>query len=235
MKKLIIIFLFFFVSVAYGEDKTIWLEPGVSAGPVRLGDDRKNVLKELGLPDDITNAYGGYVDTAGRPKGFPLMYDISYDNGLFIEMNPHDDMRRIEENFRKGIKQNEKKELEATVLRVTSYSPHSKTRGNIGIGSTLPEVLNVFGDNQMKTIRREPLKTVVCSIALIFKYPENKRSSLKEENYNGYMLSVDYFQEGIDFIFKLDDGMPKVFAITVSEKKECKIKFDMERNYVDIY
>ena len=228
MKKLIIIFLFFFVSVAYGEDKTIWLEPGVSAGPVRFGYNMENVLKELGLPDDITNAYGGYVDA----EGFPLMYDLSYDNGLFIKMHIVDDMRRVTENFKKGIK-NEKKELEATVLRITSYSPYSKTRGNIGIGSTLPEVLNVFGDNQMKNIRQKPLKMVVCSTALIFKYPENKISSLKEENYNGYMLSVDYFQEGIYFIFKLDGGMPKVFAITVSRKEECKVKYDLEENIAD--
>lgn len=120
-------------------------------------------------------------------------------------------------------------------MRVTSYSPYSKTRGNIGIGATLPEVLNVFGDNQIKTIRREPLKAVICSTADIFKYPENKISSLKEENYNGYMLSVDYFQEGIYFVFKLDDGMPKVFAITVSEKDECKVKYDMETGYFDKY
>ena len=175
------------------------------------------------MPDDIKGA-------------FPTMYDVSYNNfGFFIEMSPHDDMRRVMENLRKGIK-NEKKELEATVLRVTSYSPYSKTRGNIGIGSTLPEVLNVFGDTQMKIIRQEPLKAVACSTALIFKYPENQISSLKDENYNGYMLKVDYFQEGIGFIFKLDNGgMPKVFAITVSGKNECKVKIDMEKEYIDTY
>lgn len=95
MKKLIIIFLLLFVSVAYGEDKTIWLEPGVSAGPVRIGDNEESVLKKLGGPDDI--------------KGVPLMYSFSYDN-FFIEMNSSNDVMRRMVNIRKGVK-NEKKEL----------------------------------------------------------------------------------------------------------------------------
>lgn len=219
MRTLILLFLFLFVPIAYGEDNIIWLEPGVGAGPVRIGDSRESVVEKLGLPV--------------KYEGLKIMYNMSYEDFL-IEMNASDDLMRRMVNVQKGI-ENEKKEPEAALLRITSYSPNSKTRGNIGIGSTLPEVLNVFGDTHLKIVRQEPLKAIVCSTADVFKYPENTIASLRKEDYNGYMLEVDYFQEGIQFIFKLDDSLPKVFAITISAKDECRVKADMEAGYIDAH
>ncbi len=213
MKKLGIVLFLLIASVAYGEEKTIWLEPGVSAGAIRIKANSQDILKELGKPYTV--------------KGNNIIHDIYYDY-FFIEMSAVDDIKRRAANAQRGLK-NETNELDARVLRITSYSQYSKTRGNIGIGSTLPAVLNIFGDTQSKIIRHEPLKVISCSGAHIFKYPENRITSLKEDHaYNGYMFEVDYFQEGISFVFKLNEGMPKVFAITISEKKECQTEVEME-------
>src|SRR3972149_12058006 len=193
MKKLsIYIFLYFLIaSVAYGEEKAIWIEPGVSVGTIRIKDSPQNILKELGKPYDV--------------KGVNIMHDIYYSNFL-IQMSAADDLKRRAGNIQRGIK-NEANELEARVLRITSYSQYSKTRGNIGIGSTMPDVLNVFGDTTSRIVRHEPLKVISCSSAHIFRYPENRITTVKEDhNYAGFMLELDFFQEGISFVFKLDEG-----------------------------
>ena len=126
----------------------------------------------------------------------------------------------------KGKESDGLKNLETAVVNdIYSFSPFAKTRGGIKIGSSLKEVLDVFGEASpnYNYSGNEPTASF-CSIIFIYKYPENNPIRFMIDNFSGYVLRIDYLSEGISFYFKIDGKSthPKVIAICVKSKSECR-------------
>jgi len=217
MKKvvvsLIIVFGFAINGLAedYKKEPAIWIEPGISIGAIRLGYKTLDVMSKMGIPQDI-NDYE-YVNFFKYPS-------------MDIRLSIAPSMIRAAKKKIQGKKS--KEEIEFEVNQITTYSPFAKTRGKLSVGSSFKEVLDVFGDTFM-TISSEPIKTIECANILSFKFPENNRFELRKGIFTGYVLTLNYFNEGIQFHFRIDgdNSNLRVFAISIWEKRECEVKLEL--------
>lgn len=199
---------FTFTFPVLAQDQSLWLEPGVGIGKLKLGDSIKDVIAKLGPPADI--------------RGNKILCHLEYPSILIETTGTNSLLRAL-----KSGKKISPDEIESTVNFITIYGLSSKTRGNLSIGSTLKNVVEVFGDTQMRTISQEPLKIVKCASVDVYKFPENRPSMLREEAFSGHVLTIHYDNEGINFHFKVDDKSTlRVFAITIANKKECMALYD---------
>ncbi len=204
---LISIVFFYYCQFIFAQDDSLWIEPGVGIGKLRLGDSYKGVISKLGFPEN--------------KKGTPGLGWLEYSK-LYIEVSRVESIERALYKLQQTGEKISPEEIESTVQFITVYDSLTKTRGNLSIGSTLKEVIQVFGDTQVHQVSQTPLKIVKCADVNVFKIPENRPSMLKEDGFSGYVLTVSYNNEGIDFHFRIENNSLKVFAITVSKKQECK-------------
>ena len=208
---LLVIFIFYaFTFPVLAQDQALWIEPGVGIGKLKLGDRIKDVISKLGPPRNI--------------RGNQMIGWMEYSS-IFIEISGTNSLSRA----LKSGKKISPEEIESIVNFITIYGLSAKTRGNLSIGSTLKEVIEVFGDTQVRTVSQEPLKIVKCASVDVYKFPENRPSTLREDSFSGYVLTTHYDSEGIEFHFKIENNsILKVFAITISNKEECKVLYDLK-------
>ena len=80
MKRLIcmplILVIVLFASVAFPENGSLWIEPGVGIGKVKLGDTRDAVVLALGVPSDTF--FDQVAEKAMRDMGLVLGVDLIY-------------------------------------------------------------------------------------------------------------------------------------------------------------
>lgn len=207
-KILLIIFvLFIYSSTVFGQDKSLWIEPGVGIGNIRLGDDIETVLSKMGEPQGTSG---------GKVMGF-LDYPFTY-----IHMSKAESLIRA---MKLGNK-SDVSEVKWEATFITTYSPFAKTRGNISIGASVPDVVKVFGDTHLRMVSKKPGEEirVECAEANIYKVPENRLVILRPDDFSGHILELFYRNEGIRFFFRLGENIPKVYAISVQQRLECKKK-----------
>lgn len=202
---LILLFLLVSAGILYANDD-VWIEPGVGIGVMRIGDNMDAVIEKLGRPQKTSG--NNFWESLDYPD-----WHIEVSNTISL-------IRTLE----KGHKPSGKEPV--TVEEITTYSSKAKTRGNITIGSTLKDVLTVFGDTMSKSVSTS--KYVTCAEMLAAKLPESPPSGVREDDFNGYIFFIHYY-DGITFFFKVDNQIPKVFAISVGERMECEAK-DYKQN-----
>jgi len=199
---LILIALFHNKVVA--EDETeMWAEPDMSIGNIKLGSSYHDIINRLGVPQEFggTNLYPGlrYKDVV-----------IELDN-----LNAIKNAVKNQLEWKPNIK-------DSNTLRIVAFQS-VKTRGGLKIGSSLTEVLNVFGGTSYR-IDTATIAYQSCTTIDIHKYPESNPFSFLINSFSGYALALHYDTEGISFYFKIDNknSLPTVFAIAVSKKTACK-------------
>ncbi len=214
MKTIICAFLLWpllFCAPAHAAEATVWIEPGESVGPARIGLTVSELVSAIGPPQNAEKNFDGYS------------YFLDYP-AMYIEASL---LRQISDALkgRKDLPSREEfAKLKHKVVWITTYDSSARTRGNIGVGSSFVEVLKAFGDTSVRIAPdsgRLP-SAIQCSEASVVKAPGHLPSSLRDDGFSGYVLTLDYDSEGIDFHFKVGQGEFKVFAITVSDRKQCK-------------
>ena len=201
---------------SFGQEGAPWIEPGVGVSGIRIGDDEAMVVGKLGTPE--------------RVSGTQAVYYLDYPY-IRVTMSR---LHYLQKNLEAIIRGKEPKEptdiskLPGQVIGIVCYyGQRAKTRGDISVGSSLVAVLKVFGDTMYR--RMEPFKFVDCSFARIEKVPERENEELRWNDFDGYVLLLNYVNEGLSFTFKLGDSPPAVYAITVRQRGECKPIFDLDR------
>lgn len=192
-------------------EEPIWIEPGKSVGKVTLGMTIGDVINQIGIFDKIEEKQ-------------PLPFADMHYPLMTIQVSYLKEMKGMIEELKRGTKPDPSK-WKAYVDWITTYDPKAKTRGSIGVGSSLKAVLDVFGDTQVRETSSTPLKLVKCGHVDVYKFPQNRPSSLRSHGEWPYVLSVDYANEGISFYFKIHgkDQTLTVYAITISDRKDCEV------------
>lgn len=184
----------------------VWVEPGRSIANIKIDSSYSDIVQLLGPAQAI--------------EGSTLFFDLKYDSTR-IEMDNTASLKRALSN---SDGEEAKKINTAIVTRIDTFSLIAKTRGRIKIGSTLKEVLDVFGEASpiFSTSGVKPT-ALFCSNLYIYKYPENNPIKHMADNFSGYLLMINYLSEGISFFFKIDGKTmhPTVVAMSVSSKREC--------------
>ncbi|GEM_PF-4106758 len=204
----LILITLFHNNVAASDKKEMWAEPGMSIGNIKVSSSYQDIINLLGEPQEI-----------GGSKGWP---GLRYKD-VVIELDNTDAFLNAIKNQRDW-----KPKIEDGIVKSIVAYQYVKTRGGLKIGSSIKEVLDVFGGSAM---RFEPNKAansvdiIECNSIDINKYPESNPFIFLINNYSGYVLELRYFSDGISFYFKIDDTTlsPTVFAIAVSNKTACKI------------
>lgn len=196
------------------KSEPVWIEPGISIGTIRLDEKIEKIFEILGTPQNIDET---------------LKYFAKIDYGfLYIETTTVESLIDFLERKSAGKSVADFK-FKHKIENITIYDINVKTKGNISIGSTLLDVLNVFGGTNYITISQKPFKTIKCSKVTIFKTPEHGISGLRKNDFRGYVLEINYFNEGISFYFRIDNSIPIVFAISISQKRECEVGYDAQK------
>ena len=215
----ILILVFVFSSLVYATEpadekvQTIWIEPGISIGSIKLSTTTNELIGQIGPPIKM--------------EGTNFIYYMEYPMMTFYMSHANYIQRRLKHVMSdEDLKKIELKPENAIIENMITFDLSARTRGNLAIGSSLKEVLDIFGDTSIRIDNSNDIpKILECTVFGVSKHPENAPVRPKEK-FMGYALSLRYLTQGISFYFKVDrpDSIPRVYAIGVSDKEDCRVK-----------
>jgi len=164
-----------------------WIvDPGRGIGPLYVGMSYEEVLAAVGQPSGTSDIVGGQYLFGRSWRYNQLGLDVKFE----IDVAGSPDFNR---DFR-------------LVTSLDVWGRALRTRGNVGVGSTLTEVVRVFGDSLQFSGQSPNLRQCVVSNVAI-------DSSTGEVS-----LWLNYIQTGIAFTFSPDGRVQKM---TVKRTAEC--------------
>ena len=164
-----------------------WLaEPGRGVGPLILGMSREEVVAMIGAPTRISDISVGQYLLGKSYQYNTLGLDVSFD----IEFTPQG-TRNLDFGY---------------VTKFEVWGRVLKTRGGVGVGSTLAEVIRVFGDTSISSGRvGDPLR--LCVLTNVF----------LDASTADVRLYMNYLQQGIAFDFSSNGVLRKMTILKTSE------------------
>lgn len=148
------------------------VEPGIGYGPVRLGMSPDEVLGILGSPRERKD-----------PSRWATTLTYSTSEYWFVARNVNEDPP-VKELF-----------------LITVWDRNATTRGGIRIGSTLFQVIDVFGDTRANLQTAADRRVLSCMDVLIHQ--------AERAGPNQLTLTVSYQQLGISFRFSVSNVAPR--------------------------
>jgi hypothetical protein len=192
--------LIFPVLVSHTNASTDWIiEPGRGWGPVSINMSEQQIISILGQPTRTT--YGNTI-----PKD--LFKSLHFASSVLM--------------FKKNKMDNQYK-LYGIVIRDNK----SSTKEGIKLGSSIFEVVKIFGDTMKADIaatKGSTGKTILRGMELSIT-TVSEGQDIYVSSPDTLLLNTDYINIGISFNFAIDKkkpSTPKIEFITVKEIQSCK-------------
>jgi hypothetical protein len=172
------------VGGAWAQD--IWIvDPGRGVGPLRIGMTQDDVLATVGKPSKEIDATVSEYLVGKHWRYDQLGIDVKFDIDTSSQNISNTDFRSVTE--------------------FAVWGPALRTRGNVGVGSSLTEVIRIFGDSMPQFSGASARQCVITNVFL-------------DSSTGAVSVVLNYAQIGISFNLS---GEGKVLTMNVKKPSHC--------------